>query len=96
MPEGERASSPDDVTDLAPRDHERRHHERVHRDDTLNRCYVRAEVLNELGDRNVHDGLIEHHQELRQRQNRQRGPLAHFSLIAGAPAGILARFVSWR
>ena len=56
--------APDDVADLAARDHERRHHEGVEGDDTLDRGDGGVEVLDQLADRDVHDRCIEHHQEL--------------------------------
>ena len=61
----EGAAAPDDVADLAAREHEHRHHEAVQRDDRLDGRDGRVEVGDQLTDRDPHDRLVEHHDELR-------------------------------
>ena len=52
------------VAELRPGEHEGRHHEGVGRDRQLHRRNRRVEVVDHLGDRDVHDGRVQHHHEL--------------------------------
>ena len=60
----ERTLAPDDLADLAARDHERRHHQRVQRDRGLDAGDVGADVLGDGRDRHVHHRRVERHEEL--------------------------------
>jgi hypothetical protein len=75
--DGERPTTSDEVTDLAAHDHEHRHDQRVQGDHPLDHGDAGVEVGDELADRDVHDGLVQDHHELRRRQDDQRSPLAH-------------------
>ena len=77
QPERERPVGAQDVAELRPEQHERRHHQRVHRDRRLHALDRRVEVLDDLRDRHVHDARIEHHHELRRGKDDHRKPLAH-------------------
>ncbi len=70
-------SPPPDVAELAAGQHQPRHHQRVEGDHRLDRRHRGVEVVDQLGDRDVHHGLIEHHQELGGRQDREDSPLGH-------------------
>ena len=77
QPERERAVGAQDVAELRPEQHERRHHQRVQRDRRLHALDRRVEVLDDLRDRHVHHARIEHHHELRRGKDDHRKPLAH-------------------
>ena len=66
-----------DVAELGADEHERRHHERVHRDRALHASDRRVEVGHDLRDRDVHHARVEHHDELGRREDHQGQPLAH-------------------
>ena len=72
---------------FAPGEHERRHHERVGRDRELHALDRRVEVRDDLRDRHVHDAAVEHHHELRRREDRERDPPA--GLAVGGTRGLL-------
>ncbi len=76
-PDDERPAPTDDVADLGAGQHEHRHHQAVQGDDRLDRRDRGVELLDERADRDVHDRLVEHHHELRDRQGDQRGPSLH-------------------
>ena len=67
----ERAPAPHDVAELAAGDHQRGHHQRVEGDDRLDAGDVGVEVLDQLRDGDVHHRLVEDHQELRGREDRE-------------------------
>ena len=69
--------APDDVADLAARQHEHRHDEAVERDDRLDGRDGRVEVGDQLTDRDPHDRLVEDHDELGARQGDQGRPVLH-------------------
>ena len=73
----EGSSPADDVGDLPTGEHQSGHHQGIEGDDPLNRRHGRVEVLDELADGDVHDRLIEHHQELGDRQDDEGAPLEH-------------------
>ena len=73
-PDRERALASDQRPDLAPRDHEHRHHERVERDRRLDARDRGADVLGDRRDRDVHDRAVEGHQELARREREQDEP----------------------
>ena len=75
--DGEGPAAADDVADLAAGEHQHRHHQRVEGDDGLDGGDGGVEVGDELADRHVHDGLVEHHHELRGGKDDQRTPLLH-------------------
>ena len=70
----ERALAPEDLADLAAGDHQRRHHERVHRDRRLDPGHRRVEILRDGRDRRVHHGRVQRHHELARRQRQQDDP----------------------
>ena len=70
-PDRERALAAEDLADLAAGDHQGRHHQRVERDRRLDPGDSRADVLGDRGDRRVHDGRVEGHDELPRRQRQQ-------------------------
>jgi len=76
-PDRERPVAPEDVGELGAEQHERRHDERVERDRRLHALDRRVEVVDDLGDRDVHDARVEHHHELREGQEHHRESLAH-------------------
>jgi hypothetical protein len=47
-----------------PRDHQRRHHQYVERDRSLDAGHVRPDILGDGGNRDVHHRGVERHQEL--------------------------------
>ena len=63
--------APDDLPDLAARDHERRHDERVEGDGELDPRDRGPDVLGHGGDGDVHDRGVQGHEELRRRQGQQ-------------------------
>ena len=75
--DAEHAATAEHVAELAPGDHECRHHEGVEGDDALDRGDLGVEVLHQLADRHVHHRGVEHHQELCRAQHRQRPPPSH-------------------
>ena len=70
-PDHEGALAPDDLADLAARDHERRHDERVERDGELDPGDRGPYVLGHGGDGDVHDRAVQGHEELGRRQRQQ-------------------------
>ena len=79
----EDAVTPEDVAELGADEHERRHHERVHRDRALHPRHRRVQVRHDLRDRDVHHARVEHHDELSRREDDQRQPLAHRATLPG-------------
>src|SRR5204862_7376960 len=67
----------EDVTELGSEEHECGHHKRVERDCGLNTLDGGVQVLDDLGDRHVHDARVERHHELGRGQEDDRDPLAH-------------------
>ena len=80
-PEG--PAAPDDVADLAAREHEHRHDQAVQGDDPLDGRHGRVEVGDQLTDRDAHDGLVEDHHELRAGQGDQGRPVLHWATHPG-------------
>ena len=70
----ERPPTADHVADLGAGEDQHRHHQAVEGDDGLDRRHRGVEVLDQLTDRDVHHGLVEHHEELRRGQGDQRRP----------------------
>ncbi len=71
----ERPSTTDHVADLGAGEDQHRHHQAVEGDDGLDRRHRGVEVIDQLTDRDVHHGLVEHHQELRRGQRDQCRPV---------------------
>jgi len=69
----ERALATDDRADLAARDHQHRHHERVEDDGALDPGDGGVEIVGDRRDRDVHDGAVERHQELAGGEREQHG-----------------------
>jgi hypothetical protein len=67
----ERTLAADDRPDLGTRDHQRRHHERVCGDRTLDPGHRRPDVLRDCRDRDVHHRAVERHEELPGRKSEQ-------------------------
>jgi hypothetical protein len=67
--EAEGTVTPEDVAELRANEHERRHHERVHRDRALHASHRRVQVCHDLRDRDVHHARIQHHDELGRRED---------------------------
>ena len=86
--DGERPTPTYDVPDLGANEHEHRHHERIERDDALDGRDRRVEeVLDQLTDRDVHDRLVEHHEELRYGQGSERRPAHRSNLVTTGRVG---------
>ena len=81
-PDREDASPSHDVAQLAAGEHQPRHHQRVERDHDLDRGHRGVEVLDELGDRDVHHRLVEDHQELRRAEDGQDSPFRHAATLS--------------
>ena len=67
----ERALAAEDLADLAAGDHQRRHHERVHRDRRLDPGHRRVEILGDRRDRRIHHRRVQGHHELARSQRQQ-------------------------
>ena len=81
---GERPVLPPDVADLCAGEHERRHDERVRRDRELDALDRGVEVLDDLRDRDVHDGAVEHHHELGGGEDEDRRLVFHVVSLGAA------------
>ncbi len=75
-PGDEDPPAPVGVGDLAADQHQRRERQRVAGDDPFELREVGAEVALDRGQRDVHDGVVEHDHEEAERDRRQRQPLA--------------------
>ena len=75
--DGEGTVATPDVAELRSHEHERRHHQRVGGDRGLHARDGRVEVGHDLRDRDVHHARVEHHHELRSREDDQGEPAAH-------------------
>ena len=73
-PDRERALAAEDLADLPTGDHQRRHHQRVERDRGLDPGDRGPDVLGDRGDRRVHHGRVQGHDELPRRQRGQDDP----------------------
>jgi hypothetical protein len=73
----ERPLAPPHVAELAAGQHQRGHDQRVERDHRLDRRDRGVEVLDQLGDGDVHHRLVQHHQELGRRKDDEDSPLLH-------------------
>ena len=73
----EGAPAPEEVAELAAGQHQARHHQGVEGDHDLDRRHGGVEVVDQLGDRDVHHRLVEDHQELRGPENAEDSPLRH-------------------
>ena len=73
----EGAPTADDVPDLAAGEHQHGHHQAVQGDDRLDGGHGRVEVRDQLTDRDIHDRLVQHHDELGARERDQRPPRIH-------------------
>ena len=90
-PDRERALASDQRADLASRDHQHRHHQRVEGDRRLDAGDGGADVFRHGRDRDVHDGAVEGHHELTRREGEQDQPG-----LLRSPDGRHARMVSER
>ena len=75
----EGATAAPDVAELAAGQHQSRHHQGVAGDHCLDRGHGGVEVFDQLGDRDVHHRLVEHHQELGGAEDDEDSPLLHLS-----------------
>ena len=89
-PDRERALPADDLADLAAGDHQGGHHQRVQRDRRLDPGDRRPDVAGDRGDRRVHDGRVQGHDELPRRQRQQDDPRG-----AGALRSRLGHEIPW-
>ena len=67
----ERTLAADDLPDLPAGDHQRRHHQRVHRDRRLNPGHRRVEIVGDRRDRRIHHRRVQGHHELARTQRQQ-------------------------
>ena len=70
----ERPAAADHVADLGPGEDEHGHDQAVQGDDRLDRGDRGVEVVDQRADRDVHHGLVQHHEELRRGQGDQCQP----------------------
>ncbi len=88
QPDHEGAAPAIDVAELPADEHQRRHRQGVEGDHDLDRRDGGVEVLDELRDRDVHHGLVEHHQELGRAEDGEDSPFGH-------RAGLYATLARW-